>query len=66
MRAGLARLKTCGRLIGIKPRHRQQRQVCAMHHILSRAERVFIAAPHLSAEGIKDKGKPTRVDFALK
>jgi hypothetical protein len=37
-----------------------------MHHILSRAERVFIAAPHLSAEGIKDKGKPTRVDFALK
>jgi hypothetical protein len=30
------------------------------------AERVFIVAPHLSAEGIKDKGKPTRVDFALK
>lgn len=30
------------------------------------AERVFIVAPHLSAEGLKDKGKPTRVDFALK
>jgi hypothetical protein len=30
------------------------------------AERVFIVAPHLGAEGIKDKGKPTRVDFALK
>jgi hypothetical protein len=30
------------------------------------AERVFIVAPHLGAEGIKDKGRPTRVDFALK
>jgi hypothetical protein len=30
------------------------------------AERVFLVAPHLGAEGIKDKGKPTRVDFALK
>jgi len=29
-------------------------------------ERVYIVAPHLSAEGIKDKGKPTRVDFSLK
>jgi uncharacterized protein involved in outer membrane biogenesis len=30
------------------------------------AERVFLVAPHLSADGLKDKGKPTRVDFALK
>jgi len=30
------------------------------------AERVFIVAPKTGAEGIKDKGKPTRVDFALK
>jgi hypothetical protein len=30
------------------------------------AERVFLVAPRLGAEGIKDKGKPTRVDFALK
>ena len=30
------------------------------------AERVFLLAPKLSAEGIKDKGKPTRVDFSLK
>ena len=30
------------------------------------AERVFIVAPKLSAEGIKDKGKPTRADFAVK
>ena len=29
------------------------------------AERVFVVAPHLSAEGLKDNGKPTRVDFAL-
>jgi uncharacterized protein involved in outer membrane biogenesis len=28
-------------------------------------ERVFILAPHLSADGVKDQGKPTRVDFAL-
>jgi uncharacterized protein involved in outer membrane biogenesis len=30
------------------------------------AERVFIVAPKLSAEGISDKGKPTRADFSLK
>ncbi|HEX7249714.1 MAG TPA: DUF748 domain-containing protein, partial [Burkholderiales bacterium] len=30
------------------------------------AERVFIVAPKMNPEGIKDKGKPTRVDFALK
>lgn len=30
------------------------------------AERVFIVAPKMSAEGIKDKGQPSRVDFALK
>jgi uncharacterized protein involved in outer membrane biogenesis len=30
------------------------------------AERVFIVAPKMGPEGIKDKGKPTRVDFALK
>jgi hypothetical protein len=30
------------------------------------AERVFIVTPRLTAEGIKDKGKPTRADFALK
>jgi hypothetical protein len=30
------------------------------------AERIFIVAPKTGAEGIKDKGKPTRVDFALK
>ena len=30
------------------------------------AERVFIVAPKLSADGINDKGKPTRADFALK
>jgi hypothetical protein len=30
------------------------------------AERVFIVAPKLSADGIKDKGKPTRADFAVK
>ena len=29
------------------------------------AERVFLVAPHAGAEGTKDKGKPTRVDFAL-
>jgi len=27
---------------------------------------VFLLAPKVSAEGIKDKGKPTRVDFSLK
>jgi hypothetical protein len=30
------------------------------------AERVFLVAPKLTAEGIKDKGKPTRVDFSVK
>jgi len=30
------------------------------------AERVFIVAPKSGAEGIKDKGKPRRVDFSLK
>ena len=28
-------------------------------------ERVFLVAPRLNAEGVKDQGKPTRVDFAL-
>ena len=30
------------------------------------ADRVFLVAPKLSTEGIKDKGKPERVDFSLK
>src|SRR3954470_8363460 len=30
------------------------------------ADRISLVAPKLSAEGIKDKGQPTRVDFALK
>ena len=30
------------------------------------AERVSIVAPKMNADGLKDKGKPTRVDFALK
>jgi len=29
------------------------------------SDRVFLVAPRLDAEGVKDKGKPTRVDFAL-
>jgi hypothetical protein len=29
-------------------------------------ERVFLIAPRLNAEGLKDKGKATRVDFALR
>ena len=29
-------------------------------------ERMFLVAPQLTAEGIKDKGKPNRVDFTLK
>jgi len=29
------------------------------------AERVFLVAPRLDAQDLKDKGKPTRVDFAL-
>ena len=29
-------------------------------------ERMFLVAPKLTAEGIKDKGKPNRVDFTLK
>jgi hypothetical protein len=30
------------------------------------AERVFLVAPKMNAEGIKDKGKPTRADFSVK
>ncbi|MGA8053847.1 MAG: DUF748 domain-containing protein, partial [Burkholderiales bacterium] len=30
------------------------------------AERVFLVAPKMSTEGIKDKGKPTRVEFTIK
>jgi hypothetical protein len=30
------------------------------------AERVFLVAPRTDTEGIKDKGKPERVDFSLK
>jgi hypothetical protein len=30
------------------------------------ADRVFLVAPKLDAEGVKDKGKPTRVDLSLK
>jgi len=30
------------------------------------ADRVFLVAPKLTAEDIKDKGRPTRVDFGLK
>lgn len=46
-----------------------QRRANAVHVAL--AERVdpgrlFVVAPKLDAEGIKDKGKTTRVDFALK
>ena len=46
-----------------------QRRANAVHVAL--AERVdpgrlFVVAPKLTAEGIKDKGKTTRVDFALK
>ncbi|MFZ6709909.1 DUF748 domain-containing protein [Undibacterium sp. TC9W] len=29
-------------------------------------ERLFLIAPRLNADGIKDKGSPTRVDFSLK
>jgi uncharacterized protein involved in outer membrane biogenesis len=29
------------------------------------SKRIFIVAPHLNADGIKDKGTPTRVDFGL-
>ena len=28
-------------------------------------ERVFLVAPRLDAQDVKDKGKPTRVDFVL-
>jgi len=28
--------------------------------------RVFLVTPKLTAEGINDKGKPTRVDFSVK
>jgi hypothetical protein len=30
------------------------------------ADRVFIVAPQLDADGIKDEGQPSRVDFSLK
>jgi hypothetical protein len=30
------------------------------------ADRVFLVAPQLTAEGVKDKGKATRVDFAIR
>jgi len=30
------------------------------------SERVFLVAPRLDAEGLKDNGKPTRVDFVLR
>jgi hypothetical protein len=30
------------------------------------ADRVFLVAPKLTPDGIKDKGKPTRADFSLK
>ena len=30
------------------------------------AERVFLVAPKSGTDGIKDKGKPERVDFSLK
>ena len=30
------------------------------------ADRVFIVAPQLDADGIKDEGLPSRVDFSLK
>jgi len=29
-------------------------------------DRLFLTAPHLSAEGIKDKGAPNRVDFSIR
>lgn len=46
-----------------------QRRANAVHVALAeRVEpgRLFVVAPKLSADGIKDKGKTTRVDFALK
>jgi hypothetical protein len=30
------------------------------------SERVFVVAPKLTADGIADKGAPTRVDFAIR
>jgi hypothetical protein len=30
------------------------------------SDRLFVVAPKLNADGIKDKGATTRVDFALK
>ena len=32
----------------------------------ARAERVFIVAPQLDADGIKDDGVPSRVEFSEK
>lgn len=46
-----------------------QRRANAVHVALAeRVEpgRLFVVAPKLNAEGIKDKGKTTRVDFSLK
>lgn len=46
-----------------------QRRANAVHVALAeRVEpgRLFVVAPKLNADGIKDKGKTTRVDFALK
>ncbi len=46
-----------------------QRRANAVHVALAeRVEpaRLFVVAPKLDAEGIKDKGKTTRVDFSLK
>ncbi|KFL21898.1 DUF748 domain-containing protein [Ralstonia pickettii] len=46
-----------------------QRRANAVHVALAERvdpERLFVVAPKLSAEGIKDKGKTTRVDFSLK
>lgn len=46
-----------------------QRRANAVHVALAERvdpERLFVVAPKLTAEGIKDKGKTTRVDFSLK
>jgi len=46
-----------------------QRRANAVHVALAERvdpARLFVVAPKLNAEGIKDKGKTTRVDFALK
>jgi hypothetical protein len=46
-----------------------QRRANTVHVALAERvdpERLFVVAPKLTAEGIKDKGKTTRVDFSLK